>query len=96
MTEKEIQFRDKQEVRGGGEPTKGGITFVPAVDIFETRCPDPGGRSAGGQSGGHPDRSKGRSAHRGRRGYDPSDPQERVLLKEYRPAITFGSSLWGR
>jgi HSP20 family protein len=36
MTEKEIQFRDKQEVQGGGEPTKGGITFVPAVDILET------------------------------------------------------------
>ena len=36
MTEKEIQFRDKQEVQGAGEPTKAGITFVPAVDIYET------------------------------------------------------------
>ena len=36
MTEKEIQFRDKQEVQGAGEPTKTGITFVPAVDIYET------------------------------------------------------------
>jgi HSP20 family protein len=36
MTEKEIQFRDKQEVQGLGEPTKTGITFVPAVDIYET------------------------------------------------------------
>ena len=36
MNEKEIQFRDKQEVQGSGEPTKTGITFVPAVDIYET------------------------------------------------------------
>jgi HSP20 family protein len=36
MTEKELQFRDKQEVQGAGEPTKTGITFVPAVDIYET------------------------------------------------------------
>ena len=36
MTEKEIQFRDKQEVQGSAEPTKTGITFVPAVDIYET------------------------------------------------------------
>jgi HSP20 family protein len=36
MTEKEIQFRDKQEVEGAGEPTKTGITFVPTVDIYET------------------------------------------------------------
>jgi HSP20 family protein len=36
MTEKEIQFRDKQEVQSPGEPTKGGMTFVPAVDIYET------------------------------------------------------------
>jgi HSP20 family protein len=36
MNEKEIQFRGKQEVQGTGEPTKTGITFVPAVDIYET------------------------------------------------------------
>jgi len=36
MSEKEIQVRDKQEVQGTGEPTKTGITFVPAVDIYET------------------------------------------------------------
>jgi len=27
MTEKEIQFRDKQEVQGSGEPTKAGNYF---------------------------------------------------------------------
>jgi HSP20 family protein len=36
MTEKEMQFRDKQELKGTGEPTKTGLTFIPAVDIFET------------------------------------------------------------
>jgi HSP20 family protein len=36
MNEKEIQFRGKQEVQGSGEPTKTGINFVPAVDIYET------------------------------------------------------------
>ena len=35
MTEKEIQFRDKQAVKGTGELTKSGLTFIPAVDIFE-------------------------------------------------------------
>ena len=35
MTEKEMQFRDKQELRGSGEPTKTGLTFIPSVDIFE-------------------------------------------------------------
>jgi HSP20 family protein len=36
MTEKEMQFRDKQEFKGTGETTKPGLTFIPAVDIFET------------------------------------------------------------
>lgn len=36
MTEKEMQFRDKQEFKGTGETTKTGLTFIPAVDIFET------------------------------------------------------------
>lgn len=35
MTEKEMQFRDKQELRGTGEQTKTGLTFIPSVDIFE-------------------------------------------------------------
>ena len=35
MTEKEMQFRDKQELKGTGELTKPGLTFIPAVDIFE-------------------------------------------------------------
>jgi HSP20 family protein len=35
MTEKEMQFRDKQELTGTGELTKTGLTFIPAVDIFE-------------------------------------------------------------
>jgi HSP20 family protein len=36
MTEKEMQFKDKQELKGAGELTKTGLTFIPAVDIFET------------------------------------------------------------
>jgi HSP20 family protein len=36
MTEKEMTFRDKQELKGTGELTKTGLTFIPAVDIFET------------------------------------------------------------
>ncbi|MBI5602212.1 MAG: Hsp20/alpha crystallin family protein [Deltaproteobacteria bacterium] len=35
MTEKEMQFRTKQELKGAGEPTKAGLIFIPAVDIFE-------------------------------------------------------------
>ena len=31
-----MQFRDKQEFKGTGETTKPGLTFIPAVDIFET------------------------------------------------------------
>jgi HSP20 family protein len=36
MTEKEMQFKAKQELKGVGESTKTGPTFIPAVDIFET------------------------------------------------------------
>lgn len=36
MTEKEMQVREKQEVRQAGEPTKPERYFVPAVDIYET------------------------------------------------------------
>jgi HSP20 family protein len=36
MTEKEMQFQQKQEVRQAGEPTKPEKQYVPAVDIFET------------------------------------------------------------
>jgi HSP20 family protein len=36
MTEKEMPFKDKQEMKGAGEMTKTGLTFIPAVDIFET------------------------------------------------------------
>jgi HSP20 family protein len=36
MTDKEIQYREKQEMKRSGELTKSGLTFVPTVDIFET------------------------------------------------------------
>jgi HSP20 family protein len=36
MTEKEMQYRNKQEVKRTGELTKTGLTFIPAVDIFES------------------------------------------------------------
>ncbi|MEW6186668.1 MAG: Hsp20/alpha crystallin family protein [Thermodesulfobacteriota bacterium] len=36
MTEREMQLREKQEIKGTAEPTKSGPTFIPAVDIFET------------------------------------------------------------
>jgi HSP20 family protein len=36
MTDKEIQYQEKQEMKRSGELTKSGLTFVPPVDIFET------------------------------------------------------------
>jgi HSP20 family protein len=36
MTEREMQVKAKQELKGAGESTKAGLTFIPAVDIFET------------------------------------------------------------
>ncbi len=36
MTEKEMQYRNKQELKRTGESTKTGLTFIPAVDIFES------------------------------------------------------------
>ncbi len=35
MTEKEMQMKEKQELKGRAEPTKTGPIFIPAVDIFE-------------------------------------------------------------
>ena len=37
MNNKEIQVQEKQELKGTGESTKAGFTFVPLVDIFETQ-----------------------------------------------------------
>ncbi len=36
MTDKELRVQRKQEVRHGGEATKTGRHFVPAVEIYET------------------------------------------------------------
>jgi HSP20 family molecular chaperone IbpA len=36
MTDKEIQVREKWEVRTEAEPTRPGTLFMPAVDIFES------------------------------------------------------------
>jgi HSP20 family protein len=84
MTEKEMPFRGKQEVQGAGEPTKGGFTFVPAVDIFEseealTLVADLPGVSP---EGIRIDLKDDQLTVAGVAD-DPSDPQERVLLKEY-------------
>jgi HSP20 family protein len=84
MNEKEIQFRDKQEVQGSGEPTKGGITFVPAVDIFETEetltlVADMPGVSP---EGIRIDLKDDQLTLAGEAD-DPLEPKERILLKEY-------------
>lgn len=90
MIEKEIQFRDKQEVQGPGEPTKGGITFVPAVDIFETEdaltlvAEMPGV----GPEGIRIDLKDDQLTLAGEAD-DPLDPKERVLLKEYETGRNF-------
>jgi HSP20 family protein len=84
MTEKEIQFRDKQEVQGLGEPTKTGITFVPAVDIYETEealtlLADMPGVSPEGIRIDLKDNQLTVSGEV----FESAGNQERVLLKEY-------------
>jgi HSP20 family protein len=84
MTEKEMQFREKQELRGSGEPTKTGLTFIPAVDIFETEealtlmAEMPGVD----QEGLHLDLKDNQISILGEVGESPG-PQERTLLKEF-------------
>ncbi|UCG12563.1 MAG: Hsp20 family protein, partial [Deltaproteobacteria bacterium] len=36
MADKELQVREKQELRADAEQTKPGVVFTPAVDIFES------------------------------------------------------------
>jgi len=84
MTEKEMQFRDKQEVKGTGETTKTGLTFIPAVDIFETEealtmmAELPGVA----QEGLHIDLKDNQISILGEVA-EFSSPQERILLQEF-------------
>ncbi|MGA3083622.1 MAG: Hsp20/alpha crystallin family protein [Thermodesulfobacteriota bacterium] len=84
MTEKEMQFRDKQELKGTGETTKTGPTFIPAVDIFETEealtmmAEMPGVT----QEGLHIDLKDNQISILGEVA-ELSSPQERILLKEF-------------
>ena len=84
MTEKEMQFRDKQELKGTGELTKTGLTFIPAVDIFEneealTMMAEMPGVD---QQGLHIDLKDNQISILGEVA-EYSDPQERTLLKEF-------------
>ncbi len=79
-----MQFRDKQELKGAGEPTKTGLTFIPAVDIFETEealtmmAELPGVD----QQGLHIDLKDNQISILGEVAEIPG-PQERTLLKEF-------------
>jgi HSP20 family protein len=84
MTEKEMQFRDKQELKGTGELTKTGLTFIPAVDIFEnegalTMMAEMPGVD---QQGLHIDLKDNQISILGEVS-EYSAPQERILLKEF-------------
>jgi HSP20 family protein len=84
MTEKEMQFRDKQELKGTGEQTKTGLTFIPAVDIFEneealTMMAEMPGVD---QQGLHIDLKDNQISILGEVA-EQATPQERTLLKEF-------------
>ena len=84
MTEKEMQFRDKQELRGTGEQTKTGPTFIPSVDIFEneealTMMAEMPGVD---QQGLHIDLKDNQIFIMGEVA-ELTSPQERTLLKEF-------------
>ena len=84
MTEKEIQYREKQEMKRPGEPTKTGLTFVPPVDIYETvealtLIADMPGVTTEGLV---VDLKDDQITITGQT-QDPTGPQERFLLKEY-------------
>jgi HSP20 family protein len=84
MTEKEMQFRDKQELRGTGEQTKTGLTFIPSVDIFEneealTMMAEMPGVN---QEGLHIDLKDNQISILGEVA-ELTGPQERILLKEF-------------
>ncbi|OGP49056.1 MAG: heat-shock protein Hsp20 [Deltaproteobacteria bacterium RBG_13_43_22] len=84
MNEKEKQFRDKQELKGTGEPTKTGLTFIPAVDIYEneealTMIAELPGVD---QEGLHIDLKDNQISILGEVG-ELTGPQERILLKEF-------------
>jgi HSP20 family protein len=84
MTEKEMQFRDKQELKATGELTKPGLTFIPAVDIFENEealtimAEMPGVE----QQGLHIDLKDNQISILGEVAEFPG-PQERTLVKEF-------------
>ena len=84
MTDKELQYHEKQEMKRAGEPTKSGLTFVPAVDIYETpealtmMADMPGVNSEGLVI----DLKDDQITITGQT-QDPTGPQERFLLKEY-------------
>ncbi|MBI5585593.1 MAG: Hsp20/alpha crystallin family protein [Deltaproteobacteria bacterium] len=84
MTEKEIQYREKQEMKRPGEPTKSGLTFVPPVDIYETAealtllADMPGVTPEGLVI----DLKDNQITITGQT-QDPTGPQEHFLLKEY-------------
>jgi HSP20 family protein len=84
MTEKEMHFKTKQELKGAGESTKTGLTFIPAVDIFETdevltvMAEVPGVRQEGLQI----DLKDNQITITGEVS-ELNGPQERVLLKEF-------------
>ena len=84
MTEKEMPFRDKQELKGTGELTKTGLTFIPAVDIFETEgaltmlAEMPGVN----QQGLHIDLKDNQISILGEVD-ELAEPQERTLLREF-------------
>lgn len=84
MTEKEMQFRNKKELKGTGEPTKTGLIFIPAVDIFESEeeltlmAEMPGVD----QEGLHIDLNDSQISISGEVA-ELVAPQERILLKEF-------------
>jgi HSP20 family protein len=84
MNDREIQYREKQELKRPEETTKSGLTFVPAVDIFATAealtlvADMPGVTSEGLVL----DLKDDQITITGQT-QDPTGPRERFLLKEY-------------